>query len=129
VWSELRERVAQYDSRTSNMRLRGGGASPSVEARNFTDRGGLIQLGATSWRPATTRTTIRDLRPQGADTIVQETSSGRALLLVAACPPIELCSAAQSGAAIPSRHGRLPCKRIADRVDVARGIGRFQNVI
>jgi hypothetical protein len=34
VWSELRERVAQYDSRTSDMRLRGGGASPSVEARN-----------------------------------------------------------------------------------------------
>ena len=26
VWSELRERVAQYDSRTSDMRLRGGGA-------------------------------------------------------------------------------------------------------
>jgi hypothetical protein len=45
VWSELRERVAQYDSRTSDMRLRGGGASPSVEARNFTDRGGLIRSG------------------------------------------------------------------------------------
>jgi hypothetical protein len=42
VWSELRERVAQYDSRTSDMRLRGGGVSPSVEARNFTDRGGLL---------------------------------------------------------------------------------------
>jgi hypothetical protein len=40
VWSELRERVAQYDSRTSDMRLGGGGVSPSVEARNFTDRGG-----------------------------------------------------------------------------------------
>src|SRR4029077_12198958 len=42
VWSELRERVAQYDSRTSDMRLGGGGVSPSVEARNFTDRGGLL---------------------------------------------------------------------------------------
>src|SRR5260221_12055758 len=40
VWSELRERVAQYDSRTSDMRLRGGGGSPRVEARNFTDPGG-----------------------------------------------------------------------------------------
>jgi hypothetical protein len=38
VWSELRERVAQYDSRTSDMRLGGGGVSPSVEAR----RRGLV---------------------------------------------------------------------------------------
>jgi hypothetical protein len=42
VWSELRERVAQYDSRTSDIRLGGGGVSPSLEARNFTDRGGLL---------------------------------------------------------------------------------------
>src|SRR5258708_12918622 len=43
VWSELRERVAQYDSRTSDMRLRGGGASPSVEAPNHRLRGENFQ--------------------------------------------------------------------------------------
>ena len=32
VWSELRERVAQYDSRTSDMRLRGGGVSPKYRS-------------------------------------------------------------------------------------------------
>jgi hypothetical protein len=56
VWSELRERVAQYDSRTSDMRLRGGGVSPSVEARNFTDRGGLLPCPTWGHSLATSRT-------------------------------------------------------------------------
>jgi hypothetical protein len=34
VWSELRERVAQYDSRTSDMRLGGGGVAAAA-TRNY----------------------------------------------------------------------------------------------
>jgi len=71
VWSELRERVAQYDSRTSDMRLRGGGVSPSVDrspsaAAQSVDVGvprSLPQVGSSTWRTGSRRSTIERSSP------------------------------------------------------------------